>query len=98
MVKASIVVATYNRKGPLARLLATLAKQTVPRDDYEVVVIDDGSREDASPVAESFKEAMQVAVYRQANTGVAIARERGVEKARGRIVIFLDDDMLAFED
>ena len=42
--------------------------------------------------------AMQLSVLRQANAGVAIARQRGVERARGRIIIFLDDDMLAESD
>jgi GT2 family glycosyltransferase len=98
MVRASIVIATYNRKEPLARLLATLARQTVARKDFEVVVVDDGSDEDATPVATAFASSIQVSFLRQANSGVAIARQRGVERARGRIVIFLDDDMLAFED
>jgi GT2 family glycosyltransferase len=98
MVRASIIVATYNRKQPLVRLLATLANQDVPRDEYEVVVVDDGSAEDVTPVVEPFASAMQVVVLRQSNSGVAIARQRGVERARGRIVVFLDDDMLAAED
>jgi GT2 family glycosyltransferase len=98
MVRASVIVATYDRKGPLARLLATLANQTVPRDDYEVIVVDDGSREDVTPVVSAFAKAMQVSVLRQENSGVAVARQRGVERARGEIVIFLDDDMLAAED
>jgi GT2 family glycosyltransferase len=98
MIRASIVVATYNRKEPLARLLATLAKQNIGRKEYEVVVVDDGSKEDATPVAAAFYPSLQVSVLRQANTGVAIARQRGVERARGRIVVFLDDDMLVAED
>jgi GT2 family glycosyltransferase len=95
MTRASIVVATYNRKEPLARLLSTLALQTVPRDDYEVIVVDDGSREPASHLADRYAGRLHVSVIRQANAGVAVARQRGVERAHGRYVIFLDDDMLA---
>jgi glycosyltransferase involved in cell wall biosynthesis len=98
MIRASIVVATYNRMEPLACLLATLARQTVPRGEYEVVVVDDGSREDVTPLAARFIPSLQMSVLRQTNSGVAVARQRGVEHARGRIVIFLDDDMLAAED
>lgn len=98
MIRASIIVATYNRKEPLARLLGTLWKQTVPREEYEVVVVDDGSIEDMTSVALAFSTRLQVSVSRQANSGVAVARQRGVEQARGSIVIFLDDDMLAAED
>ncbi len=93
MIEASVVVATYNRSEALARLLGTLAKQNVPRDLFEVVVVDDGSREDARPVAARFTSSLQIAAIRQKNSGVAVARERGVHEARGRIVIFLDDDM-----
>lgn len=98
MIRASIVVTTYNRHERLKRVLGTLARQTVPRDEYEVVVVDDGSREDATPVAEAFAAELQISVLRQENSGIAVARQRGVERARGRIVVFLDDDMLAFGD
>lgn len=98
MIQASIVVATFNRKEPLADLLETLASQTIPRHDYEVVVVDDGSREDATPVATAFARRLQISTFRQENSGVAIARQRGVERARGRIIIFLDDDMRVSRD
>lgn len=98
MIRASIIVATYNRQERLARLLSTLAKQTLPRDQYEVVVVDDGSREDATPTATAFTPALQVSVLRQSNSGVAVARQRGVLRAHGRIVVFVDDDMLVPEN
>lgn len=94
MIRASVIVATYNRKEPLARLLATLSKQTLPRSDYEVIVVDDGSREDATPVASAFSHALQLQILRQANAGVAVARQRGIERARGPVIIIVDDDML----
>lgn len=98
MVRASIVVATYERPKPLARLLATLARQTVPRGELEVVVVDDGSKADVRAVVDAVRSELEVVLLRQENRGVAVARQRGVEAARGRIVIFLDDDMLAAED
>ena len=98
MLPASIVVATYNRPQPLAQLLASLAAQTVDRSDFEVIVVDDGSREEATPLAQRFAAELQIQVHRQANAGVAVARQRGVERASGRIVVFLDDDMLVRPD
>ena len=95
---ASIIVATYNRPGPLAQLLASLADQIVDRSDFEVVVVDDGSEDDATPLALRFSEALQIRAFRQDNAGVAVARQRGVERARGRIVVFLDDDMIVKPD
>lgn len=98
MIVVSVVVATYNRPKPLVRLLETLAQQTLPRDEYEVVVVDDGSEEDARPLVQAMTDRLQVQAIRQKNGGVAVARQRGVEEARGRVVIFLDDDMLVAED
>ena len=42
-MKASIVVATYNRKNKLEKCLNALANQTYPKDDYEIIIVDDGS-------------------------------------------------------
>jgi GT2 family glycosyltransferase len=98
MIKASVIIATYDRKDLLERVLGTLATQTMPRDEYEIVVVDDGSRDDARPVAAAFASRCEISAHRQENSGVAVARQRGVERARGRIVVFLDDDMLAKED
>jgi glycosyltransferase involved in cell wall biosynthesis len=96
--KASVIIATYNRKARLAALLGTLARQDLPRAAFEVVVVDDGSREEAAPAAEPFRAALEISVLRQENAGVAVARQRGVERCQGRIVIFLDDDMLVQQD
>ena len=96
--RASVVVATYNRSRSLALLLEGLAKQTVPRDDFEVVVVDDGSAEDVTPVVSRFEQAISVTLLRQKNSGVAVARQRGVERTSGRIIVFLDDDMRVRED
>lgn len=96
--RASVVVATYNRPQSLALLLEGLAKQTLPRDDFEVVVVDDGSAEDVTPVVSRFEQALSVTLLRQENSGVAVARQRGVERASGRIIVFLDDDMRVRED
>lgn len=98
MIAASIVIATYNRSGPLKKLLAKLAAQDVVSGTYEVVVVDDGSDIDPGPVVEAFARRIPITFVRQANAGVAIARQRGVESARGRYVVFLDDDMLVFAD
>src|SRR5688572_23687930 len=97
-VRASIVVATYNRNAPLARLLESLVRQTVPRAEFEVVVVDDGSAEEAAPAVAPFQDTLQVTVLRQKNGGAAVARQHGAEIARGHLLVFLDDDMLVGED
>lgn len=95
----SVVIATYNRAASLVRILGELAAQTVPKDTYEIVVVDDGSKEPAAPKVEAFLgtlegKGVQVRVERQPNAGAAAARQRGAELAKGDILVILDDDML----
>lgn len=99
-VRASVIIPTYNRKAPLARLLESLAKRRRPlrREELEVVVVDDGSDEDATAVVAPFADALQVSVLRQENAGVAVARQNGVLRAVGPVIVFLDDDMRVRED
>ena len=81
----SVVVATYNRASHLPALIAALAGQDLPREEFEVILVDDGSPE---PVG-SFPG---IRVIRQENRGSGAARMTGVEQARGRFVAFTDDD------
>jgi serine acetyltransferase/GT2 family glycosyltransferase len=95
-LRASVVVATYNRGASIERLVRQLAAQTVARD-IEVVVVDDGSREDPTPRLRALDLPFPLVVERQKNAGAAAARHRGVMLARGPVVLFLDDDMQVHE-
>lgn len=85
----SIVIPTYNRVRPLRRCLEALA-QGCPRDRYEVIVVDDGS----SPPVDlgRYEESMQIVALRHDNRGPARSRNAGAARARGRYLVFLDDD------
>lgn len=91
--RLSVVIATYNRGKLLCDLLGDLAKQTVSPKDFEVIVIDDGSKESPIALIEAMEVPYQLMVDVQANAGAAAARHRGVELARGEIVVITDDDM-----
>ena len=77
----------------LQRLLAQLARQTLPASDFEVVVVDDGSREPVAPHLEKLTLPFSLRVETHANAGAAAARHRGVLAARGEVVLITDDDM-----
>ena len=89
----SVVVATYNRQDLLRRLLQQLDDQTISHERYEVIAVDDGSKEDTRTVLADVKTRYAHRIERQQNSGPAVARQRGVDLARGKIVVFLDDDM-----
>ena len=81
----SVVIATRNRRDLLARAI-----KSIPSATAEIIVVDDGSTDDtAGFVRQAFPEAR---VIRVAHGGPGPARNRGIEEARGRWVIVLDDD------
>jgi|GEM_PF-1911834 len=95
MPQASVVVATYNRLQPLRRLLERFAEQQPREQTFEVIVVDDASAHDPESVVGEFSHVLDLKFVRlERNQGVAVARQKGVELASGRVVIFVDDDML----
>ena len=89
----SVVIATYNRPDLLRRLLQDLDAQTLDPVRYEAVAVDDGSKEDTREKLADLETRYAHRIDRQQNAGAAAARQRGVDLARGKIVVFLDDDM-----
>jgi serine acetyltransferase/GT2 family glycosyltransferase len=89
----TVVIATYNRFASVERLLAELARQTVPATDVEVVVVDDGSTEPVVPRLASLSTPYRLTVLAQSNAGPAAARDRAIRAASGAIIVCLDDDM-----
>ena len=88
----SVIVPTYNRKDSVLRTLNSLSEQTLPTDQYEVLVVDDGSPDDTHTIADlEFPFAMQY--VRQENQGATKARNHGVSKSQGEILVFIDDDV-----
>lgn len=94
----SIVVSTYRRDTMLMRALESIAKQTT--DDYEIILVDDNSMPEwncrVKQIAEDFccryPQITLTCVCNEENLGSALARNRGIEKAQGEYVTFLDDD------
>lgn len=94
----SVVIATYNRADLLRRLLGDLDQQTLDPSRYEVVCVDDGSKEDTKAALADVRVRYALTIERQENAGAAAARQRGVERARGRVVVIIDDDMQVAPD
>jgi glycosyltransferase involved in cell wall biosynthesis len=92
----SVVVPTRNRPTLLAKCLESLFAQNYPADRWQIIVVEDGSSEGGTAV-ESCRSRSPVAVeyVRIPHSGLATARNVGLERARGDIVAYLDDDALA---
>ncbi|MDB4997367.1 MAG: Serine acetyltransferase [Myxococcaceae bacterium] len=92
-IEISVVVATFDRAASVLRLLDDLSAQTVPASSFEVIVVDDGSREPVRPLLEGRDTPFALRVLEQENAGPAAARDRGIQTARGEIIVIVDDDM-----
>src|SRR5690606_28366702 len=88
--QVSVIIPVYNGERYLAEAVHSILAQTVPT--LEIIVVDDGSTDGTARVAQRFGDA--VCYVYQPNRGPAAARNRGLERARGEIVAFLDADDL----
>ncbi len=95
-LKASVVIPTYNKLPLLLATLDSLERQDCEPGDFEVVVVDDASRDGTAEALGNLARpyALRVVRHRE-NKGRAAARNSGVGAAQGRTVIFIDDDMEA---
>ncbi|RPJ51037.1 MAG: glycosyltransferase family 2 protein [Chloroflexi bacterium] len=92
MVDASIIIPTYNRRKSLLETLTAIDHQVVGDASFEVLVVDDGSTDGTEAIYDK-KFSFPLNYLQQANQGSAVARNTGAAKARGWLLIFLDDDM-----
>jgi|AGTN01.1.fsa_nt_gi Predicted glycosyltransferases len=92
---ASVIIPSYCRPEQLTRCLQSLAQIDYARDDFEVIVVDDGSSTPLDAVVQPFQSQLNLRLIRQRNQGPAVARNTGVKAARGKIVAFIDDDCYA---
>ncbi len=88
MPLVSVIVPTYNRAGMLEKAVESVLAQTFK--DLELIVVDDGSTDNTGEVMTKYQG--RVKYVAKKNGGVASARNRGLEKASGDLVAWLDDD------
>jgi glycosyltransferase involved in cell wall biosynthesis len=86
----SVVIPCYNGASFLKQTLESALQQTIP--PVEILVVDDGSTDNSAEIAAEFGS--PVRVVRQENRGESVARNRGIDEARGDWVAFLDADDL----
>lgn len=91
----SVIIPTYNRARQLRDALQALLRQDIPAEAFEVVVIDDGSRDHTATVFHecvAANNAKNFFYFRIGHGGPAKARNAGVRRSRGEILFFTDDD------
>jgi len=93
-MKYSVVIPVFNRPDEVDELLQSLSRQTLPRDEFEVVVVEDGSQTPCEEVVKRYADALDVRYFRKDNSGPGPSRNYGVERAQGEYVLILDSDVV----
>jgi glycosyltransferase involved in cell wall biosynthesis len=94
----SIILPTHNRLNTLKLVLAGIQKLNYPAQQFELVVVSDGSTDGTDQFLANLQTPFRLKTIFQHNQGVASARNAGIECAQGEIVVFLDDDTLPVAD
>jgi len=92
-MKVSVIVPTYNRREVVVRTLKTLFEQDFCPEEYEIIVVIDGSIDGTALALRALSSPSAFRIIEQENRGLAGARNTGLRAARGDVVLFLDDDM-----
>ena len=96
-MNVSIIVTCFNRERYVSRAIRSAISQRFPRQDFEVVVVDDGSHDHSRAIIRDFGDEV-VPLFHKRNQGLAAARNTGIRKARGRFVLHLDWDDYMHDD
>jgi GT2 family glycosyltransferase len=100
-LKLSVVICTYNRSDCILDALHSMVRQTLPRNHFEVLLINNNSTDTTENLCKNFTQHTPAFDYRyfvEVQQGLSHARNRGITEATGDIVVFMDDDAIAEPD
>ena len=87
----SVIIPVHDDWGPLAGCMESLKQQNGNRE-YEVIVVDDGSRDAAPASIRQYGEIFPLSIFRQPHSGIARARNWGIQNSNGPVLLFTDAD------
>ena len=96
-MKVSIIVATYNCERYIGRAVRSLIEQSFAKQDYEIIVVDDGSTDNTAQVLDSFGDWIRVISLGE-HKGLPYACNEGIRKTLSRFVVRVDADDYVHED
>ena len=95
MIRLSIVIATYNRSSQLMQVLQSVVEQTLPREEWECVVVNNNSTDETASAFEEFSTRYpdyNLRMVLETNQGLSYARNRGIRESEGEYIAIVDDD------
>lgn len=98
-MKLSVIIPVYNVEKYIDQCLNSILNQGIPKEDYEIILIDDGSTDNSYNIAKNIADKnSNIQVYSQKNNGLSVTRNNGIKYAEGEYIYFVDsDDYLAFD-
>jgi glycosyltransferase involved in cell wall biosynthesis len=92
-MEVSVIIPSYNERGVLEKCIESLGGQTLP--GFEIIVVDDGSTDGTLEILKNLKKSLSnFRFLKQAHTGAGAARNAGARISKGKILVFVDADML----
>ncbi|GFD76327.1 Glycosyltransferase, GT2 family [Tenacibaculum mesophilum] len=92
-ISFSIIIPVYNRPQEIDELLGSLTKQEL-KDDFEVLVIEDGSENSSEEVVNKYTSQLNLKYFSKGNSGAGASRNYGMKRASGSYFIILDSDVI----
>ena len=93
MKKLSFILPVYNVEPYLEKCIKSLRDKDMPYDEYEIIVINDGSPDNSEDIVRKLQnEIPNILLINQVNAGVSAARNKGIENASGEYLVFIDPD------
>lgn len=97
-VSISVIIPALNEERMIGKCLDSLTKVDFAREHFEVILVDNGSRDRTLEIAESFQDRLNIRILQVKGVRISALRNTGAKAAQGSIVAFLDADCLALND
>ena len=100
-MEISVIIPTYNRSDTIREVLEHLSSQSLDKNDYEIIIVDDGSTDSTDKIVKKFiqeNKDLNIKFFKQKNSGPAKARNAGIKNSIGRILVIIGDDIICPRD
>jgi len=90
-ISISVIVPVYNQEIYIGRCLRSLLDQSLERDNYEIIVINDGCTDKTETILSAFKDEIKI-IKNKKNIGLPLSLNKGIKLSKGRFVVRVDSD------
>ena len=96
-IEISVIISTYNRDTSLKDTIESLLSQSLSKNNFEIIIVDNNSNDNTSKLASEYNKnkAHSIRYVLEKEQGLSKARNRGSKEAKGEIITFIDDDAIA---